>query len=380
MRERGTGTTAYQPARGRWIGTIKRDGRRYYCYFEGAEDRAGERGIAAELKKLGRQIEEGLADQSAERFDTFLDFYLKEIAPSTMRAKSLETAQYYVAKRIKPLLGHYRLGELEAIHIQRAVNVWKAEVAPATVKKLHGIVRAALNRAIRLRKIKENPARYVDLPPMHGKTVRPIEPEEIAGQRRAIAGDWVEPIIIFTSYTGMRQGEVLGLRWSHVHMDAPDYAYVDIEYTLSRAFGSWSLQAPKTEESGRRLGLAPTAVEWLRKQQAIQEGQEKAAGDRWQHHDLVFSDPLGQPLIGRTVTERYKRLLRDAGVRVSHFHALRHAAASVLLSDPEVTITDVQHFLGHSSVVLTSKTYGHLLNGERKKVASAIERAWSQKE
>jgi integrase len=156
--------------------------------------------------------------------------------------------------------------------------------------------------------------------------------------------------------TGMRLGELLGLRWQAI--SGTD---LEVRVALMRVGGSWSLSAPKTPKSRRRIALSMTAREALKRQRRLQAEARLRAGPAWTDHGLVFTDEFGEPLTGSRITERRLRpLLRREGLPPIRFHDLRHTAATLMLTagvNPKV----VSEMLGHTSVAITLDRYSHVM-------------------
>jgi integrase len=157
---------------------------------------------------------------------------------------------------------------------------------------------------------------------------------------------------------GLRQGEALGLHWQDVDLDA---GTLRVRVALQRLEGR-GLQTvePKTARSRRSIALPPQVIESLRAHKSRQAQERLLAGSRWQDSGFVFTTATGTPLEGSSVTHRFQKLLRRAGLPHLRFHDLRHACASLLLAQgvhPRV----VMETLGHSQISLTMNTYSHVI-------------------
>jgi integrase len=156
--------------------------------------------------------------------------------------------------------------------------------------------------------------------------------------------------------TGMRLGELLGLRWHAVS----DFD-LEVRVALVRSGGAWSLSAPKTPKSRRRIALSASAIAALKRQRSRQAEARLRAGQAWTDYDLVFTDDFGEPLTGSRITERRLRpLVRREGLPPIRFHDLRHTAATLMLNagvNPKV----VSEMLGHTSVAITLDRYSHVI-------------------
>lgn len=169
--------------------------------------------------------------------------------------------------------------------------------------------------------------------------------------------------------TGLRQGELLGLRWEDVDLDA---GRVRVRHTLANVGGTLTLLEPKTERSRRNVMLPDSVTAALRAHRTRQRMERLVAGSRWVDSGHVFTSTIGTPLHAATVTRAFQAALARAGLPHSRFHDLRHAAATFLLARG-MTLEDVKNLLGHSSITLTSNTYGHVLEQRQRQVAQAMD-------
>jgi integrase len=199
-----------------------------------------------------------------------------------------------------------------------------------------------------------------------------LTPEEARRFLGAIEDDPLEPLYTLALTTGMRLGELLGLRWQAV-----DGADLQVRVTLTRTASGWSLTEPKTARSRRRIALSTTAIAALRRQRARQAEARLRAGEAWTDHGLVFTDAFGEPLFGSRITERRLRpALQNAGLPFIRFHDLRHTAATLMLTagvHPKV----VSEMLGHSSVAITLDRYSHVIPTMQEEAALKMDRLLS---
>ena len=153
---------------------------------------------------------------------------------------------------------------------------------------------------------------------------------------------------------GMRQGELLALRWSDVDFEA---GTISVRHTLQR--GVRTLGQPKTERAKRTLRMGDTVVATLRAHRTRQVEERLAAGRTWRDLDFVFASKVGEPLDTSTVTRAFQAALRRAGLPRQPFHHLRHAYATLMLEDGEELVV-VSRTLGHSTISTTADVYAHV--------------------
>lgn len=235
---------------------------------------------------------------------------------------------------------------------------------------LHAILRRALVTVERWGLASRNVAKLVDPPRIPRHEIRPLTPEQARLLLDAAVGDRLEALYVTALATGLRQGELLGLRWEDVDLDARKT--MRVSHSLARVKGKLELLEPKTERSRRTVVLPEVAVTALRAHRTRQRMERLVAGSRWVDTGHVFATSVGTALDAATVTRSFQRALDRAGLPHSRFHDLRHAAATFLLAQG-FTLEDVKNLLGHSSIVLTSNTYGHVLEQRQREVAGAMD-------
>src|SRR5262249_55544011 len=180
------------------------------------------------------------------------------------------------------------------------------------------------------------------------KKARPLDLNETRQFLRAIRGDRLEALYL-VALLGLRQGEVVGLRWQDVDLSI---GRLEVRQALQRVRGRYELVDPKTEGSRRPVKLPPTVVVRLREHRARQAA-ERLRAERWSGEwGLVFTTPSGGPLNARVVLAAFQRKLSEAGLPKVRFHDLRHACSSLLQAggiSPKV----VQEQVGHADLSMT---------------------------
>src|SRR5918998_4656632 len=180
------------------------------------------------------------------------------------------------------------------------------------------------------------------------------------------------PLLVLAVHTGMRQGELLALKWTDVDLEA---GKVSVRRTLTRESGHYTLGEPKTKRSRRTVKLTGAATEALRAHLGQQMEDMDRLGDLYRDQGLVFTSDTGAPLNPSNVRNRnLRRLTGKAGLPVIRFHDLRHTCATLLLSK-NVHPKIVQEMLGHATVAITLDTYSHVLPCMGDQAAAAMEDA-----
>jgi integrase len=357
--------TVYQRADGRWMGMLSLPGGFRKSFYGRTPDEV-RRQLVEAMHANQRGAE---ADMKSMTVGAFLDMWLDRIAKPRVRAQTFKGYEVNVRVHLKPAIGKIALDKLEPMHVQDLIDrKLRDGLAPKSVRYMHGILRNALNRAIRWEYIQRNPAAFVDGPRMPQQEIQPFSREEAQRFLKAIKGDRLEALYTVALTMGLRQGEALGLRWSDVDLDL---GYIRINRQLQRVNHKYELVEPKTNRSRRHLAVPGAIIGALRDHKERQAVERDASRRRWHDTNLVFCRPDGYPLSGSVVTHRFQELLEDAGLGRRRFHDLRHSCATLLLAQG-VSPRVVMDVLGHSQISLTMNTYAHVLPELRRDAADRM--------
>jgi integrase len=225
-------------------------------------------------------------------------------------------------------------------------------LAPKTVRNAHGVLSSALEQAVAWRLVAQNVARQAR-PPRHERPEpRILAPDEVRLLWAAAGGTRWQPLIILAACTGLRQGEVLGLRWGDIDFAA---ATLTVRRQLNRdkTFG-----LPK-RRSQRTLDLAEPELTVLREHRTRQAAVSDALGPGWEANDLIFCTDRGRPLNWRNVSREFQRFVAAARRGSVRFHDLRHTNATIMAA-AGVPMKVIQERLGHSDIRTTLGFYGHV--------------------
>jgi integrase len=274
-------------------------------------------------------------------------------------------------------IGALRLSRLRPLDIQLWRDAKLVEVSPRTkklysptsVRLLQVTLQGALKHAVRLEFIARNPAELVPLPAKSDFEGTAWEPDEAMRFLATCAGHRLENLFVLALLTGMREGELLGLRWSDIHWDAN---MLMVRSNVVWVRGTAHHGTPKRERSKRPVPLVPWAMDVLRRQQTRQAPERQQAGADWHDLDLVFPNNVGNPINTSTFRTRvFHTLMKAAGVPAIRFQDIRGTTAT-LLAFLRVDETIIQKLLGHAAVKTTQRHYIHLLDDPR--VREALER------
>lgn len=278
----------------------------------------------------------------------------------------------HIERDLIPGLGHLRLGDLRPEHVERLLTDLTAAGRGATVtRRIHATLRSALSDAKRKRLVTYNAAIDVDLPTVTKAEPQPWTGDELADFLDRAAGHRLGALFEVLAFTGMRRGEVCGLRWSDVDLDA---GVLTVREQLVEINGKIIPGKPKTRSGERRIEIGRGTVAVLKAHRKRQAEERLKWGPGYTDNGRVFAREDGSDLLPSAVTHLFLRLARQAGLRQVRLHDLRHGAASLMLSRG-VNVAVVSKVLGHSSVSITADIYSHLLPGVGRTAAEAMEAA-----
>lgn len=376
-RGRGEGAI-FRAGDGRWVARIELgpgpDGRR-----RRREHRARTRQEAlAWLDRARRALAEGrpLPPERLRLAEYLRDWIAGRAALGELRGRTVESYRQIIERHLVPGLGQCRLTELRPAAIRRYLAAKLTEgQSPTSVKYHHAVLASALAAAVRDGLLATNPARLVAPPRVERPEVRPLELAEVRRLLAAARGSRLEALIVLAATTGMRQGELLGLRWVDVDLEG---GTLRVNQTVQRIGGRVQAVPPKTTRSRRTLALPALACEALREHRDRQEFERRRAerlgcweGESW---GLVFCTEVGTPLAKETLRRHWRALLARAGLAPMPFHGLRHTAASLLHATGS-DLRMVQEVLGHSQISTTAETYTHVFARVQREAAQRMDAA-----
>jgi integrase len=332
--------------------------------------------VDEKLTKAKADRDDGLVfDADNLKLGEYLGRWLTDSVRDTVRPTTFERYEQVVRLHISPVLGKVKLKNLTSAHVRGLYRQkLDAGLSPRSVQYVHVTLHKALKQAVRDGLVPRNATESVKPPQVRREEIRPLTPEQVKTLFEAAKWDRLEALYVLAVTTGLRQGELLGLKWDDVDMEA---GTLQVRRTLTTAKGGPVLSAPKTKGSRRTVKLSQTALEALRSHLARQLEEIGRVGSLWRENSLIFASEVGEPLRRQYVTaRRFKPLLRRAGLPEIRFHDLRHTCATLLLTknvNPKV----VSEMLGHASIAITLDTYSHVLPTMQESAAKAMEDALS---
>lgn len=308
----------------------------------------------------------------AEWFTLWMNTYMRP----HLRPTTFDSYLSKLEKHIIPAIGAVQLRQLQATHLQKFYNDLLASgrvdgrggLSARTTRYVHAIIHHGLQQAVKEQLIPRNPADAVSLPSQQRKEIKPLTTNQAQHFLAAIKGERLYPAFMLELATGLRLGELLGLRWGDLDMEK---GIVHVQQSLVRTKAGLVFQEPKTERSRRSIPLPENAVRELKRWKAWQNGEKLALGEAYRDFNLVFCKETGEPLDPGEFSKYFSRLLEEAGLPHVRFHDLRHTHATQLLQ-LGVHVKVVQERLGHSTVTMTLDTYSHVLPGLQEDAAARL--------
>jgi integrase len=318
------------------------------------------------------QIEKGLTFQGAgTTLGEFLVEWLKTISSSSSKG-TYATYTWTVQKRILPYIANVKLLDIRPDRIQRFYTFLQEEgLSNHAVHVTHKTLRVAMNYAIKLGLIGRNPCSGTT-PPKPEQTEMKFYDDQVKALLKTAReiGDKFYPLYFLAVHTGMRQAELMGLKWEDV-----DWKLSTIQVKRQvRHFkgGGYTFLEPKSKSGTRTIKLGKQALEILRVHKEEQERIISAANGNWTHLDLAFPSSAGTPLTASNIRRDFRKLLNASGLPKIRFHDLRHTAASLMLNHG-IPVLIVSKRLGHSKPSITIDVYGHLIPSRQEEAAQLMD-------
>jgi integrase len=355
----------YHRKDGLWCAQVSLEGRRLTKYGRTPTE------CRAWIKEILGKIESGLTYRGTlvtlEQFaETWLDG--KELS---QRNHTIVQYRQIVHQYILPYLGRIRLQDIQPVHVKKLYMKKREEGCGArTVELIHTILKCILRQAVKEGILGRNPVNAVARPKVE-KTERQILTEEQA-RRLVIASATARNGVLYylALITGMREGELLGLKWSDVDWDKGS---LFVQRQLQRIAGQGRvLVPPKTRAGRRQIKLGLESLDRLANHRDELELLRAATGNRWEENGLIFPNTLGKPMDCTHMIVEFKCFLKENSLPAIRFHDLRHTSISLLLNNG-ASVNTVQQRAGHSKASITTDTYGHSMAHSQDEAAQLIE-------
>lgn len=304
------------------------------------------------VRELEKQRDSGGVRKAGQvwTIDSWLTHWVENIAALHVSENTIDGYRVAVYHHLIPGLGAHRLEKLQPEHLERFYKKMQANGSAAgTAHQVHRTVRAALNEAVRRRHLALNPATIAKAPRLEEEEVVPYTIEEVQrildeANKQRNAARWVIALAL-----GLRQGEVLGLKWTDIDFDLgvlvvhrgrlrPRYEHGcgnrcgrKPGYCPEKINTRRETKDTKSRAGRRPIGIPDPLLKLLAQHRTEQQRERQIAGDLWTEKGYVFTSPTGEPLNPNTDHHRWKDLLKAAGIREGRLHDARHTAGTVLL-------------------------------------------------
>jgi integrase len=333
-----------------------------------------------ELARLLHEINtDSYVEPSKMTLSDYLDQWLRDYARPNVSAKTFERYEEIVRLHLKPALGHHTLSKIQPLQIARYYSEALASgridgsggLSARSVLHHHRVLRAALQQAVKWLLLPRNPADAVDPPRPKHREMRALDEADTAKLLRGSAESRLSLPVLLAVTTGLRRGEILGLRWADIDFENTSLA---VRQSLEQTRDGLAFKQPKTAKGRRVVALPGLAVEALRQHKVVQAKMKLALGSAYEDNDLVCAREDGTAWPPDTFSSAFVALIRRTGVPTVRFHDLRHTHATQLLRQgvhPKI----VSERLGHATVGITLDVYSHVLPGMQAEAATRTDAA-----
>jgi integrase len=326
-------------------------------------------------KKLAEILNEynnsGYIEPAAMTVGEFLGKWLSEAIKPFRKQKTFDAYESAVRIHFAPALGVTKLKDLNALQVQTFFNKMTQEVSPASVRSYYRTIRAAFNQAVKWGLMKQNPAEGVVLPKARENKKKSLDLEQINLLLKTAKDYDHYPLFLLAVMTGMREGELLALRWKNVDLER---RFLFVESTLTKGGLNPVFSEVKTTRSSRPVVLPQVAIDVLGKLRDDQAKHFKDLGIKWNQETLVFTSWTGHPLNKTNVYRSLQRILNKAGLPQTSVHELRHSHVTLLL-ELGVPIELAAGRMGHNPVV-AREVYFHTTQTAQSMIADKLDQVF----
>ena len=361
----------------------RKDGRWEGRYTVGRDPETGKSIIKNVLGKTQTEVKEKLKKAIEENVGidygrantytvgTWLEVWMENYARVKLRPSTFKTSQGFLKNHIKPQIGSIPLADLTSLDLQRfykhrldggRVDRVEAKkkpkgLAPKTVRNIHQMIGSAYNLAIEQKLVTRNPTQGCALPKVEHKEMKTLTADQLSAFFQEARDSGVFALYYIDLTTGLRRGELLGLKWSDIDLEKGD---LRVQRQIGRIDGKIIEMPLKTKNAYRTLPLSADAIDVLMQQ------RRKTGNSEW-----VFPSPTGGPISPDSVLHMLHRVLKRAGLPKVRFHDLRHTFATLALQNG-VDIKTVSGMLGHFSAGFTLDTYAHVTTSAKREAAKTM--------
>ena len=345
--------------------------RRKWHSFRGTKSAA-----QAEMARILHQLQTGdYVEGSRETMDAFLRRWLVS-SESRVSGKTLERYREIVETQIVPALGAIKLTKLHPSHILEAYSYWlregrrngKGGLSAQTVLHHHRLLHKALSQAVKWQLVARNVMDAVDPPSVEKHEMRALDESEVATLLDAANGQRLSAPVYTAAITGLRRGELVGLKWADIDFETAQLA---VRRSVEQTRKGVRFKPTKSKQA-RTVQLSVHALEVFRKHRVAQGRERLKVGPKYNVLDLVFPREDGSVWEPELFGKAFIGLVKRAKLGHLRLHDLRHSCASILLK-AGVHVKVVSERLGHSTIAITLDLYSHILPGLQREASDKIE-------
>lgn len=348
--------------------------------------------VLEKLNKIKYELQMGMYTVENDiTVNNWILTWLKEYKINSLKKGTYTNYSNYTQNHIIPYIGKIKLQDLRADHIQGLYNQLlkngrrnlkegkEIGLSPTTIKRVHIIINSALKQAMKNGLISKNVAEAVTVPKQIKHEITPLSRENITEFLEEARKDRLYAAFLLECGTGLRRGELLGLKWGDIDFDNRTLQVkrsLVIQYDMTaakegRKATTLEFETPKTEKSKRIISIPLNIIKELKAHRTKQKAEKMQIGKYYNNEDLVFCKIDGLPIHPATLTSSFKRMLKRVGIQDARFHDLRHSVATLLLEmneHPKV----VQELLGHSTISTTLDIYSHVSLEKKEQAAEKL--------
>jgi len=327
-----------------------------------------------EMTKLKAEIlSNDFLDLTKMTYATYMDEWFEE-RQNHLQKTTFEIHSIYYQNVIKPKLGHYKIQQMTPLHIQKFINelVSQNSYSEHTIHLIYRIISASLKKAKVIKLLKDNPATSITLPKIRKKEMNVWSLEQVndfinkSKKTKRLTRCYIGFLIALL--TGMRQGEIMGLRWKDIDMDSQ---IIYIRQTLTQ--NAEIKYGAKNSSSIRSIHISNKLISELKMHRKRVLAEKLLIGKEYNDFDLVICTQIGKPMIPRNFRKEFYNLTEKIGLPKLRFHDLRHTHATILIQQ-NVNVKLISERLGHAEIGTTLDTYSHVLPNMQKTVSDELDK------